>query len=138
MKDAVGIVVEGGNKCPIIKERTELPMGIIVAVVGRKIYDDLNAVGVSSRDQIVKGSKGVVDIAKVFFNALEIPCCVAVVGGGRMARAIGNVEIQIVHRRRDPDGSSAQSFDVRHFLLNPGQIATPIKSPVSLGRIKKT
>ena len=26
---------------------------------------------------------------------------------------------------------------VRHFLLNPGQIATPIKSPVSLGRIEK-
>src|SRR5436305_10378187 len=99
MKDAVGIVVEGGNKCPIIKERTEFPVGIVIAVVGREIYDHLNAVGVSSCDQIVKGSKGVVDVSKMLFNALEIAGRIAVVGGGRIARAIGNIEIQVVHRR---------------------------------------
>src|SRR5207248_5521068 len=74
----------------------------------------------------------------MLFNALEIPCRIAVVGGGGIALGVRNVEIQIVHRRRDPDGGSAQPFDVRHFLLNSCKITTPIKSPVGLGRIEKT
>src|SRR5205807_3564199 len=85
----------------------------------------------------VKGSKAVVGGPKVFFNSFEVAGRVAVIGGGGLTLAVWNIEVEIIHRGRDPDGGSAQPLDIRHFLLDARQITAPVKPPVGLGRIEK-
>src|SRR5205807_7945968 len=112
-------------KCSIIEERAEFSGGIVVAVVGREIHDYFNAVGMGGCNQVVKGSKAVVGGPKVFFNSFEVAGRVAVIGGGGLTLAVWNIEVEIIHRGRDPDGGGAQPLDIRHFLLDARQITAP-------------
>src|SRR5258708_28378112 len=83
-------------------------------------------------------SPSVAGIAKVLLDALEVPGLVSVVSGCWIAVPVRNVQIQIVHRRRNPDGSYSHSLEIRHLLLNAGQVPAPIQPPIGLGGIKQS
>src|SRR5438067_11679691 len=107
-------------------------------MVGRKVDDDFDPVLMSRRDQIIEIRPGVARVTEVFFDALEVAALVAVIRSGRIALAIGNVRVEIINRRRDPDRGHAQAGQIRDLLLDPGEVATPVETPIRFRRIVKT
>src|SRR5215510_905182 len=104
-------------------------------MIWSKVDDDLDAVLVGRSDEVVKVSPGITRVTEVFFDTFEVACLVTVIRSGGITVAVGNVCIEIIDRRRYPDCSHTQTCEVRHFLLNTGQISTPVKTPVSFGRV---
>src|SRR5690348_6645668 len=91
----------------------------------------------SGADEVVELGPRVTRVAEVLFDAFEVTRLVTVIRRGRITAAVGNVGVEIIDGRRDPDGGHSESGEIRHLLLNARQIATPVSAPVRFGRVVK-
>ena len=64
----------------------------------------------SGADQIIECGPIVGGVTEMFLDTHEISCAVPVVGGGGVAVAVRDVQIEIIHRRRNPDGGDSQAL----------------------------
>src|ERR1035438_3171187 len=55
----------------------------------------------------------------------------------RYRRAAVHILVFVIHRRRNPDRRHAHALDIRHLLLDPGEIAAPVGQPVRLRGIEQ-
>src|ERR1043165_9787713 len=88
-------------------------------------------------DEVVEVGPGITRVAEVFFDAFELAWLVAVIRRCRIATAVGNICVEIIDRRRDPDCGHAEAGEIRHLLYNSREIPAPVKAPVCFGRIVK-
>src|SRR5207237_5730959 len=54
---------------------------------------------------------------------------------GRVVVAVWNVGVEVVDGRRNPDGRDAEAGEVGHLLLDAGEVAAPVETPVGLRRV---
>ena len=78
-------------------------------------------------DEVVKLGPGITRVAEVFLDAFEVARLVTVIRSGRVTAAVGNVRVEIIDWRRNPDGGYAQAREVRHLLLNAREDRRPSK-----------
>ena len=55
----------------------------------------------------------------------------------RYRRSRTCVQVFVIHHGRNPDRRNAHAFDTSHFLLNFGQVATPIGMPIRLRGVEQ-
>ncbi len=137
MEVAARIVVAGRHERPGIVERPVLAGGVVVGVVRGEVDDHLDPGGVRARHQRVERRPGVAAVAEVLLDALEVAGGVAVVRRGRIAVAVRHIQVHVVERRRDPDGGDAHPLEVRHLLLDAGQVPSPVELPVRVRAVEE-
>ena len=82
----------------VVVEGPELAGVVLRGVVGREVYDDLDAVCVRGGDEVVEVSPGVRGVAEVLLDALEVAPLVAVIRGGGVPLAVAD-RLRRVERR---------------------------------------
>ena len=133
MKVAVGVAREITEERAVVVKRAKLAGVVLSRVIRRKVDDDFDSIRVRCADEIVKLGPRITRVAKVFLDAFEVARLVTVIRSGRIAATVGNVCVEIIDGGRDPDGGHAETGEIRHLLLNTGEIAAPVSTPVGFG-----
>src|SRR5437868_6080627 len=128
----VGVITEEGA---VVIQRTKLAGVVLGRVVGGKVNDYLDAILMSCRNHGIKIGPGVARVTEVFFYPFEVATLITMIRRRRIATAVGNINVQIIDWRRNPNGSNAHARQVGHLLLNALQIAAPVEPPVSFRRV---
>src|ERR1700752_21993 len=105
MEVAVGVVSDVAEKCTVVVKRAKLARIILSGMVGGKIDDYFDPVLMCGGYEIVKLRPRVTGIAEVFFDTFEVARLITVIRSRRIAVAVGNVCVEIIDGRRDPDSS---------------------------------
>src|ERR1041385_6557963 len=133
MKETVCVAGVVAEKRAVVVKRAKLARVVLSRVIRRKVDDDFDSTRVRGADEVVKLGPRITRVAEMFLDAFEVARLVTVIRSGWIAAAVGNVCVEIIDRRRDPNGGHAETGEIRHLLLNAGQVAAPIKTPVGFG-----